>query len=139
MIVNDMAGMPQIVDLPLHVEAELELAPDRCAFFAEGARLLFAHRGRRDATEVPVDWLTGPLEARHVARRLNAAFGQREHAVDSIVASVRVTRRGRFKQRSCLMCGDDMLSRHFGDRVCEGCKRSEAWHDGNGPFAPTCV
>ena len=35
------------------------------------------------------------------------------------------------KVRECLVCGEKFTSEHFGERVCESCKRTVKWRVGD--------
>ncbi|MDB9704346.1 hypothetical protein N8000_11290 [Rhodospirillales bacterium] len=34
------------------------------------------------------------------------------------------------KKRRCLMCGENFVSHHYGERVCPSCKGTAAWREG---------
>ena len=34
------------------------------------------------------------------------------------------------KKRRCLMCGENFVSQHYGERVCPSCKGTAAWREG---------
>ncbi len=35
------------------------------------------------------------------------------------------------KTRKCLMCGSEFTSEHVGNRVCQSCKGTAAWREGD--------